>query len=570
MLNPVLLLLAAFGLLAAFDLGRTLRPLARYLAPVILAGLAVSFSLHLLNDLPSASLVVPMGPMLLRAVFRLDDTAALFGLIFCLSGAPLLIFARHPRRLPPGGLALLLFCLLVPLAESSPLLLFGWEMAGLTAALLLTASAPAAARLYGGFVLFSGLALTAGLLLPPEARWLAPPLLIAAAAAKAGLAPLHVWLIPAHAGAPAGLSALLSGTVTKLGLYLLIRYGISGSEIWSWGWGLLLAVAGLASALAATLTGLRQSGLKTVLAASTLDHVGLITLWIGLAVFFRASGNGAAELLAAVGAILHLAGHASLKTLAFSAAGLLGEQKSSETPARLPVLLLLTAMAGLCGLPVLPVFSGEWYGLQSLIRIEVTDPAILRLTAPLLIAALGAVSALTLAFMLRGIALPLLAGKQQANAIPPGKQDRVALLLMGLTALLTGLLPLQWLLPKGMIPEGIQFNPILLLFLVVLPYGILRLRRGTSRSLPAWSTGTPRETLPQASADGLSEPLMRLLQPLKFGPSKPRSHIRKVEKIIDLIMILPGFFDKLQLTHWPQTALLSVLGLLLCLMAVSA
>ena len=65
------------------------------------------------------------------------------------------------------------------------------------------------------------------------------------AGAKAGLAPLHVWLPRAHPAPPAGVSALMSGGMVKIALYILIRYGfiVFGAAAQPW-WGTVLIVAG--------------------------------------------------------------------------------------------------------------------------------------------------------------------------------------------------------------------------------------------------------------------------------------------------------------------------------------
>ncbi|MDF3042890.1 MAG: hyfB [Thermomicrobiales bacterium] len=105
---------------------------------------------------------------------------------------------------------------------------------------------------------------------------------------KAGLIPLHVWLPRAHPAAPSHVSALMSGVMVKIALYGLIRlvWDLAGpGPIW---WGGLLLVAGAISAVLGILYALMERDLKRVLAYSTVEHVGIITLGLGAAVVLGA------------------------------------------------------------------------------------------------------------------------------------------------------------------------------------------------------------------------------------------------------------------------------------------
>ena len=129
--------------------------------------------------------------------------------------------------------------------------------------------------------------------------------------AKAGIAPMHVWLPEAHPAAPSHISALLSGAMINAGLYGIIRScefvaPLSAAPAW-WGW--LTLFLGLGTALMGILKALAQSNLKRLLAYSSVEHMGILALAVGL--------GGAA----AFGGMLHAMCHSLTKCMLFLLAG---------------------------------------------------------------------------------------------------------------------------------------------------------------------------------------------------------------------------------------------------------
>src|SRR6266700_3542923 len=113
---------------------------------------------------------------------------------------------------------------------------------------------------------------------------------------KAGLAPMHTWLPDAHSEAPSPTSAMLSGVSLKIALYALLRFGL---------FSMLLAGPFI----------LVQKNLKRMLAYSSLEHVGLICVAVGM--------NSP---LTFFGALLHVGYHALTKPVLFFAAGNIHQQ----------------------------------------------------------------------------------------------------------------------------------------------------------------------------------------------------------------------------------------------------
>lgn len=180
---------------------------------------------------------------------------------------------------------------------------------------------------------------------------------------KAGLAPLHNWLPDAHSEAPTPVSVLLSGVLIKCALYGIIRFGlITNAAIGSHFTNQFLLFFGLLSLGIAALFILIQRNIKRLLAYSSLEHIGIITV-----------GLGFGSPLAVFGALFHLLNHALAKTLMFFTAGNLAKGYHSKRMANIKgaislmplsgVMLLIGGLA-LAGMPPFSVFLSEFYIVQ--------------------------------------------------------------------------------------------------------------------------------------------------------------------------------------------------------------
>jgi len=128
---------------------------------------------------------------------------------------------------------------------------------------------------------------------------------------KAGLAPMHTWLPDAHSEAPSPTSAMLSGVSLKIAVYALLRFHILTTACLGSGFSRdLLLGFGLFSMLLAGPFILVQTNLKRMLAYSSLEHVGVICVAVGM--------NAP---LTVFGALLHMGYHALTKPVLFFAAG---------------------------------------------------------------------------------------------------------------------------------------------------------------------------------------------------------------------------------------------------------
>lgn len=175
---------------------------------------------------------------------------------------------------------------------------------------------------------------------------------------KSGLAPMHTWLPDAHSQAPAPVSAVFSGFLLNAALYCIMRYIPIVEEATDYsGWCLgLLVFFGLLSIVIAAAFITMQHDLKRLLAYHSVEHLGIITLGLGL------GGLGT------FAALFHSLNHSICKTLSFFSAGRLGQiygthdmRKLSGTLRRFPVwgLGLFASLLCLIGLAPFAVFVSE-------------------------------------------------------------------------------------------------------------------------------------------------------------------------------------------------------------------
>ena len=186
--------------------------------------------------------------------------------------------------------------------------------------------------------------------------------------AKAGFMPLHVWLPEAHPAAPTHVSALMSGVMIKTGIYGLVRIltFLGPPPLW-WGW--LLCGIGLSSGILGLLFALAQRDLKRVLAYSSVENIGVITLGLGLWLIGISTGALTLALCGLAGGLFHVANHALFKGLLFLSAGAVMHGAGTRDIERLGGLLKRMPWAGhsfllgavaIAGLPPLNGFLGEF------------------------------------------------------------------------------------------------------------------------------------------------------------------------------------------------------------------
>lgn len=135
--------------------------------------------------------------------------------------------------------------------------------------------------------------------------------------AKAGAFPLHIWLPKAHPVAPAPASALLSGILTKTGIYgtLILSCNLFLHDN---AWGMLILTLGVITMLGGAVLAVFSLDLKRTLACSSMSQIGFILVGIGMQGLL-----GEENALAVHGTMLHMVNHSLIKLVLFMAAGVI-------------------------------------------------------------------------------------------------------------------------------------------------------------------------------------------------------------------------------------------------------
>ena len=186
---------------------------------------------------------------------------------------------------------------------------------------------------------------------------------------KAGLAPMHNWLPDAHSQAPSPVSALFSGFMLNAALYCIIRFiPIVETTLNHSGWSLqLLRLFGIISMLLAAAFIIFQHDLKRLLAYSSIEHIGIITLGLSL---------GPIGIFAA---LFHMLNHSLSKTTAFFSAGRLGQlfnthdirmMSGAARASKLWATSLFLSLLALIGVAPSAVFLSEFLVLKAAVYVH--------------------------------------------------------------------------------------------------------------------------------------------------------------------------------------------------------
>jgi hydrogenase-4 component F len=184
-------------------------------------------------------------------------------------------------------------------------------------------------------------------------------------ASKAGIAPFHTWLPQAHARAPSMVSAVLSGVLLNCGTYGILRLFAIAHLTASWNIiSVLMLVFGGASILIAALSMIPRTNLKKLIAFSSIEHMGLVLIGIGLG-----------TPLAIFWTLFHILAHSLIKSLLFFSAGILNRQYDSN---RLPDMRnafklqplaawgIIIGSAAVIGMPPFPMFISKLFLLTQI------------------------------------------------------------------------------------------------------------------------------------------------------------------------------------------------------------
>ena len=319
---------------------------------------------------------------------RMDGFAWMFAALVSLIGALVVLYSRYymsPEDPVPRFFSFLLAfmgaMLGIVLSGNLIQLVVFWELTSLTSFMLIAywyhrAEARRGARMAMTVTVAGGLCLLVGVVMLGEiaggydldtvlaakgtvTEHAAYPVMLAlillGALTKSAQFPFHFWL-PHAMAAPTPVSAYLhSATMVKAGVFLLARLWpvLHGTDLWFW----LVCSAGLSTLLIGGFAAIFQRDLKGVLAYSTISHLGLITLLLGMN-----------SQLALVAAVFHMMNHATFKASLFMAAGIVDHETGTRDMKRLSGLahampltatVALVAAAAMAGVPLLNGFLSK-------------------------------------------------------------------------------------------------------------------------------------------------------------------------------------------------------------------
>lgn len=402
-------------------------------------------------------------------------------------------------------------------------------------------------------------------------------LLAAGLAAKAELVPWHVWVPRVLPEVPAPVAAGMSGAMVNIGVYgvLLVTVRLlPGGPGWG---GILVLSLGAVSAVYGILQASVHSGLKTLLAYSTTENMGLVFVGIGASVLLRANhANGAAD-AALLAAGLLTVSHAVFKTTLFLGAGAIESSAGTTNLDQLGGLLKRmpwtaatfgTAALAAAALPVTSGFVAEWTLLQALVHgsrpgsgqvaVQVVMPlavAVVALTAGL--ALMTFVKAYGIAFLARprstaaGVAveapwaarIPLLGGAVLIFAIgvfpgPVAGALSQALLVADIRQVGWGGLSVPTI---GVLlePAGLVLAAVAVLIPVTILVSLLTRRRRTRRTALPWAGGGSRaRPRMQYTATSYAEPLVRVFDDvLKPSRDVQVTHLGESRYLVERVLV---------------------------------
>jgi multicomponent K+:H+ antiporter subunit A len=387
----LLLSLPFIGSAVAALLPTNARNLESFWAAVI-AGLVAAQLAWLYPEISAGGVVSErlawMPSMGIDIIVRLDGFAWMFAMLVSGMGLLVIVYARY--YLSPDDPAARFYSLLlgfmgamlgVVVSGNLVQLVVFWELTSVFSFLLIgywthRKDARRGARMAFTVTATGGLALLAGMLLlghivgsyeldvvlqagdvvrAHPLYSLTLTLVLLGALTKSAQFPFHFWL-PHAMAAPTPVSAYLhSATMVKAGVFLLARLWpvLSGTDAWFW----IVGGVGLTTLLLGSYVAMFQNDLKGLLAYSTISHLGLITLLLGL--------NSP---LAAVAAVFHMMNHATFKASLFMSVGIIDHESGTRDMRRLDGLyrlmpitgtLAIVACAAMAGVPLLNGFLSK-------------------------------------------------------------------------------------------------------------------------------------------------------------------------------------------------------------------
>ncbi|CAD7288098.1 Hydrogenase-4 component B [Campylobacter majalis] len=220
---------------------------------------------------------------------------------------------------------------------------------------------------------------------------------------KAGVWPLHVWLAVAHPCAPSNASAMMSGIMTKVALFGLIKFSLLLDITTTFAY--IVMFCGAASALFGILYAAVDNDYKRTIAYSSVENIGIITTALGVGYYGLATESNFIAIIGFIAAFFHIINHATFKSMLFFASGavtnathtrelnILGglHQKMPYTS-----YAFMIGSIAICAIPPLNGFMSEWVLYQSFIATAGEAGAMAKLMLVIAMLCIGLAGALAI------------------------------------------------------------------------------------------------------------------------------------------------------------------------------
>ena len=323
-----------------------------------------------------------------------------------------------------------------------------------------------------------------------------------------------------------------------------------------WGWGALLLVLGLTTALFGVIFSTVQNDMKRLLAYSSIENIGLIFIGVGLTLVFKSFLLLNLAALTLTATLYHCLNHAFFKSLLFLATGSVLHATGERNLGKLGGLIhhmpwvtwvaLIDVLAS-AGIPPLNGFVSEWLLLQSFLFTAALPHGYLNMLLPVGAGAIALIAALAGFAMVKFFGVVFLGQPREerlTQAHDANRLERAGLLWLATGCVLLGLLPnviialldpitrmlvgsglryvssnYGWWLLAPISEDRASYSPAIFLggLLVFMPlvYWLVRRRfHGRAQRVPAWDCGYPMQTSRmQDTAEGFGQPIRRIFSP---------------------------------------------------------
>lgn len=342
---------------------------------------------------------------------------------------------------------------------------------------------------------------------------------------KAGIIPFHKWLPYAHPASPSPVSALMSGVMLKVAVYGLVRCIVTvlSPDLW---WGVLILIAGIASAVLGVIYALKEHDIKGMLAYSSIENIGIIFTGIGLYVIFITSGLPLLATISLLGALFHSLNHALFKSLLFLTAGSVVHathtrdiEKMGGLAQSMPCTsaLFFVGAAAIAALPPLNGFASEILLFTAFFQsVAVVDP-LMKVLLFICLALFALTSALCAACFVKAFGSIFLAqprSTESAQAREAGFSMLAGPALLAGACVILGVFSYQILAFAGYplpVPDMLLVS-LLLLCMTALAYGFLYATAcRTIRTGETWGCGMlSQPSSVEYTGHGFSEPIVTI------------------------------------------------------------